>query len=162
MMMNTKLLYTFLWLLSANGLAALPTITQQPSPATNSVSLGAMLTNRVTATSTMPPLSYQWRRNGADLPGQTNATLLLLSIQVADAGAYTALATDASGAIESKPWQVEVDPAFTKIIGANIVSVSGFASAWADYDRDGFPDLFIGTTIGNPTGNSPNQLYRNR
>ena len=121
-----------------------------------------MLTNRVMATSATPPLSYQWRFNGADLSGQTNATLSLTNIQVTDAGAYTALATDASGTIESKPWVVQVDPTFTKITGANIVSVSGFGSAWADYDRDGFPDLFIGTTVGNPTGNSPNQLYRNR
>jgi enediyne biosynthesis protein E4 len=162
MIMNTRLLYPYLWLLSATGVVALPTITQQPSPATNSVSLGASLTNRITATSTMPPLSYQWRGNGADLPGQTNATLLLLNIEVSDAAAYTVVATDLSGEIESKPWQVQVDPAFTKITGVNIVSVSGFGTAWADYDRDGFPDLFIGTTFGNPTGYSPNELYRNR
>ena len=56
----------------------------------------------------------------------------------------------------------DVAPTFTKITNSPILAVSGFGTAWADYDRDGFPDLFIGTTVGNPTGNSPNQLYRNR
>ncbi len=139
-----------------------PTITQQPGPLTNSVSLGAALTNRVTATTSNPPLTYQWRLNSNDLPGATTALLVLTNIQISDAGIYTVVASDATGAIQSNPWTVQVDPTFTKITGANIVSVSGFGSAWADYDRDGFPDLFIGTTFGNPTGNSPNELYHNR
>ena len=56
----------------------------------------------------------------------------------------------------------DIVPTFTKITNSPILAVSGFGSAWADYDRDGFPDVFIGTTVGNPTGNSPNQLYHNR
>ncbi len=160
--MNPGFFYGLFWAMGASSIFALPVITQQPAPATNSVSLGAQLTNHVTATTTAPPLRYQWRLNSAELFDQTNATLVLTNIQIADAGLYSALVTDASGATESKAWVVQVDPIFTKITGANIVSVSGFGSAWADYDRDGFPDLFIGTTFGNPTGYSPNELYHNR
>jgi len=149
-------------ILEAPTVFGAPVITQQPSPATNSVSLGASLTNRVVATSTNGPVRYQWRSNSNDLVGATNALLALTNIQVSDAGVYTVVVSDATGAIQSNPWTVGVDATFTKITGANIVSVSGFGSAWADYDRDGFPDLFIGTTFGNPTGYSPNELYRNR
>ena len=149
-------------ILEAPAVVGAPVISQQPSPATNSVSLGASLTNRVVATSTNGPVRYQWRMDGAEILGATNTTLVLTNIQVADAGAYAALVADASGAILSNPWTVGVDATFTKITRANVVSVSGYGTAWADYDRDGFPDLFIGTTVGNPTGNSPNQLYRNR
>src|SRR5436190_1798328 len=141
---------------------ATPAITQQPGPLTNSVSLGASLTNRVIATTSNPPLTYQWRLNALDLPGATNSTLTLTNIQVHDDGFYTVVVIDSTGAVESNPWVISVDPTFTKITGANIVSVSGFGTAWGDYDRDGYPDLFIGTTFNNPTGYSPNELYHNR
>jgi enediyne biosynthesis protein E4 len=141
---------------------ATPVITQQPGPLTNSVSIGATLTNRVLAGTSSLPLRYQWRLNSNELAGATNALLVLTNIQISDGGLYTVVVSDATGAIQSNPWTVEVDATFTKITGANIVSVSGFGSAWADYDRDGFPDLFIGTTFGNPTGYSPNELYHNR
>jgi hypothetical protein len=56
----------------------------------------------------------------------------------------------------------EIEQTFTKITNSQIVAVSGYGTAWGDYDQDGFPDLFIGTTFGNPTGYSPNELYHNR
>jgi enediyne biosynthesis protein E4 len=143
-------------------LHAAPTITQQPSPVTNSVSLGASLTNRVAATTSNPPLRFQWRLNAIDVIGATNATLTLTNIQILDAGVYTVVVLDSTGSVESSPWGISVDPTFTKITAVNIVSVSGFGTAWGDYDRDGYPDLFIGTTFNNPTGYSPNELYHNR
>jgi hypothetical protein len=35
------------------------------------------------------PLQYQWRRNGFNLPGQTNATLNLGPVSFTDSGQYT-------------------------------------------------------------------------
>ncbi|MBI2947476.1 MAG: immunoglobulin domain-containing protein, partial [Verrucomicrobia bacterium] len=42
-------------------------------------------------------VTYQWRRDGIDLAGATNALLTLTNAQLADAGAYTMLVRDSSG-----------------------------------------------------------------
>src|SRR5947209_1677828 len=146
---------------ASNGLA-LPIITQQPSPVTNSVSLGAALINKVMATSTNPPLSYQWRLNGVDIPGARSNVLIMTNVGSAQAGRYTAVASDSSGQVESQVWGVQVDATFTKITSGGILEVSGVGAAWGDFDNDGFPDLFIGTTTNNPPQNSPNRLYHNQ
>lgn len=145
----------------AYGPIAAPVFTVQPIPATNSVSLGASLTNRVSATSTNPPVTYQWRFNGVDIVGATNATLRLTNIQSTSAGVYTALAADAGGVTESRGWTVKVDATFSVILGLPIVKMSGVGGGWGDYDNDGYADLFIGTTTNNPTGNSPNKMFHN-
>ncbi len=142
--------------------SARPVITQQPSPATNSVSLGAALTNKVSATSTNPPIFYQWRLNGTDIPGATTNSLNLTNIVAAQAGIYTVWVSDGSGAVESQAWGVQVDATFTKITSGEILTISGVGVAWGDFDNDGFPDVFVGTTVNNPSQNSPNRLYRNQ
>jgi len=48
------------------------------------------------------PLSYQWRREGADLAGQTSASLTLANVQASDAGAYTVVVRNAAGSITSQ------------------------------------------------------------
>jgi hypothetical protein len=49
---------------------------------------GSTVTMAVTASGT-GPLRYQWKKNGVNLPGQTNASLTLANVQAADAGSYT-------------------------------------------------------------------------
>ncbi len=43
------------------------------------------------------PLTYQWRKAGADLPGQTNSQLELSGVTVADAGYYEVVARNSYG-----------------------------------------------------------------
>src|SRR5262245_23571916 len=95
-----------------NPCDALPRITVHPSPATNSVSIGATLSNRVTATTTNGPLSFQWLFDAADVLGATNASLVLTNLQLASAGRYTVRVADADGSVESNPWVVDVDGTF--------------------------------------------------
>ena len=141
--MNTPLVYALSVLTAANAALALPRITLQPSPATSFVSIGANLTNRIAATTTNPPLAYQWKFNGADLPNGTNATLTLTSIQFHQAGNYSCRVTDLDGSIDSGAWVVGVDPFFTKVSDPAI-SVSGYSGiAWGDFNNDGFIDLFV-------------------
>jgi uncharacterized repeat protein (TIGR01451 family) len=48
-----------------------------------------------------PPLNYQWQFNGVDLPGATNASLLLTNVQPAQAGFYSVRVFNRFGAVDS-------------------------------------------------------------
>jgi autotransporter-associated beta strand protein/YVTN family beta-propeller protein len=72
-----------------------PAITGQPANLT--VGAGATATFNVTASGT-GPLNYQWRFNGANIPGATNATLLVPSATAANQGIYTVLVSNGTGA----------------------------------------------------------------
>src|SRR5450432_265832 len=115
-------------LLPAVHCSAVPTITKQPSPLTNSVSLGVFLTNSITATTTNPPLSYQWQLDTIPLAGATNASLVLTNIQTTNAGYYVVTVTDGDSSVVGKPWFVEVDPTFTKITADPSVAPVGNAT----------------------------------
>lgn len=63
---------------------AVPAITEQP--ASQTVAAGQAVTFRVAA-SGVPPLRYQWQRNGADIAGATAATYTIASVSASDNGA---------------------------------------------------------------------------
>jgi len=142
-----------LLLLSSRTAVAQPLITSQPKAA--SVSIGATVTFRVTASGA--PLTYQWQFNGMAIAGATVSSLSLTNVQVADAGDYSVVVTNAAGSTTSQPAKLTVDPTFTKITAGDLVNATGpfFGCAWVDYDNDGFADLFVTSRPGR------NQLYRN-
>jgi hypothetical protein len=84
--------------LTVNPAPAAPAISTTPASQTvvagRSVTLGG-------SASGVPAPSYQWRKNGVDLPGATAATLTFPAVQAADAGSYTLVATNASGTARS-------------------------------------------------------------
>ncbi len=47
-------------------------------------------------------VTYQWRKNGVSLPGETNRCLSLTNVAIADGGSYRAAVSDATGATESE------------------------------------------------------------
>jgi hypothetical protein len=47
------------------------------------------------------PLKYQWKFNGAPLPGQTNSTLTLNNVTTGQTGAYSANVSNAAGSMDS-------------------------------------------------------------
>ncbi|MBI5770924.1 MAG: immunoglobulin domain-containing protein [Verrucomicrobia bacterium] len=68
-----------------------PTITRQPASAT--VNVGDNLTLSVAAFGSSP-VFYQWRKDGANVVGATNATLVLSNITTASAGSYTVVVSN--------------------------------------------------------------------
>ncbi len=106
-------------LLSAGPLAAAlnclgqPIITQPPTDQTPYI--GGDATISVTATSTSP-LSYQWRYNGADLPGESNRDLSLANVQFTNAGPYSVVVSNEDGAVAS-------EVAWLSVLPANVVNL---------------------------------------
>ncbi len=83
-----------------------PPATNQPPtiltpPQNQSVVIGSNATLTVAASGT-PPLSYQWRFNGADLPGATLASVIRASAQFAHSGFYDVIVTNAYGHVTSQ------------------------------------------------------------
>ncbi len=105
---------------AAGGVTSDPatlTVITQPSivtpPASQMVNAGATATFTVIASGTAP-LTYQWRKNGAAIPGATTDTLTLNNVQAADAAAYSVVVSNAAGSAPSPPATLTVvDPALT-------------------------------------------------
>ena len=71
------------------------------APGSATVPTGAAITLSAAATSTAPPLGYQWQFNGAALPSATGPSLTLTNLQPTNAGSYTVVATDSATSITS-------------------------------------------------------------
>jgi enediyne biosynthesis protein E4 len=140
------------------------TITQHP--ADQIVSLNAHVTLAVIASSTAPPITYQWYGKGALLPDQTSRTLVLNNIQLDQAGQYYVAVNDADNQpVQSNPATVTVDRTFVKITeGAIVTDIEpSHGSVWWDYDGDGFLDVLV-HLVGLPHGSagSVQSFYRNQ
>jgi endonuclease/exonuclease/phosphatase family metal-dependent hydrolase len=57
----------------------------------------------------IPPLTYQWRFNGAILPGATESTLSLFSVTTSQAGIYIATVSNNGGSTNSQPAMLTVN-----------------------------------------------------
>ncbi|MCB1052672.1 MAG: hypothetical protein KDC71_18875 [Acidobacteria bacterium] len=75
-----------------------PTITQQPIGLTTCPFQPFTLTVAATGT---PTLTYQWRRNGIDLPGETNTTLIIILTQDDIIATYSCLVSNGCGSVLS-------------------------------------------------------------
>ncbi len=76
----------------------LPFLTEQPQ--SQSVAVGSTVWFQVTAGGSLP-LSYQWRKNGTNLPFGFNSTYSISGAQLSHAGNYTVVVTNAYGAVTS-------------------------------------------------------------
>lgn len=71
-------------------------------PASQAVFPGARVELSVEALGT-GPFTYQWKQNGQNIPGATNATYVIESVGLADAGTYTVAVANEAGALLSDP-----------------------------------------------------------
>jgi len=83
-----------------------PAITTQPAGATRCE--GGTATLRVTATGT--GLTFQWRKNGVNVAGATNAMYTISGVVPADAGNYDVVITGTCGTITSATAVLTVNP----------------------------------------------------
>ncbi len=76
-------------------------------PVSQTAVAGGLVTLSVTATSG-DPVTYQWRKDGANLAGATAATLTLNAVQAAQAGSYTVVVSNSGGSVTSTAATVAV------------------------------------------------------
>ena len=72
--------------------------------------VGGTLTLNAGASGT-EPLFYQWKKDGVDIPGAQNATLIITNVQLTDAGQYSVMVMNIFGSTNSTPITVSVFPA---------------------------------------------------
>lgn len=77
-----------------------PQIVSQPSPVASVRALGESIGYSVGATAATP-VNYYWRTNGVNIPGATAASLNFASVQLANAGNYSVLVSNAFGMVTS-------------------------------------------------------------
>jgi hypothetical protein len=77
---------------------SVPVIAGQPQSET--VTAGGNASFAVTVTGSAP-LVYQWRVNGANLPGANSSSLSLFNVQLNQAGGYSVVVTNSGGAVTS-------------------------------------------------------------
>ena len=95
--------------LTVNAAAVAPSITSQP--ASQTVTAGQMATFTVSATGTAP-MSYQWRKNGANITGATSNSYTTPATTTADSGStFSVVVTNSAGSATSNNATLTVNAA---------------------------------------------------
>jgi sugar lactone lactonase YvrE len=97
------------------GFAALsPTISTHPVSVSVTLDSSASLSVKATGTA---PISYQWRKNGINISGATDATYTINRASAADSSSYDVVVTNVGGSVTSNAATITVNKA-SQIIGA--------------------------------------------
>lgn len=109
-------------------------------PASQTVAAGANVAFVPVVTGSA--LNYQWRFNGANLPGATSSNLVLANVQAAQAGTYALVASNATAVVTSAIASLSVTiPQNWQTVFADDFDSAASASQW---------DLFEGSGNGVP------------
>ena len=105
---------------AAYGTTLKPFIAVQPTPLTNYATLPAVFS--VSAAGSVP-LTYQWKFNGADLPGATDSAFTNASLALTDAGTYSVAISNNLGGLVSSGAALTVLP-----LPTNAVTIPGLVA----------------------------------
>jgi hypothetical protein len=123
-----------------------PTLVSQPTNRTVYVSSTVTLRVEVSGTG---PFQYQWRHDGANLSGGTNATLILTNIQAAQAGEYQAIVLNAGGSVATTPAMLTVIAGATIVQQPKSITIRGSNSP-GNYGTTGSNATFLVVVSGTP------------
>jgi hypothetical protein len=130
--------------------ATAPRITVQP-PSNSKGSQGSGVNLSITATGN--PLNYQWRKNGLDLPGETQKVLVLSNLQMGDAGSYSVRVSNTAGSETSQASVLTVysstgDNDGDGLSNADEINRYETDPGLLDSDGDGLTDTFERACVG--------------
>ncbi len=122
----------------ANWVAAAPLTITSFAPVSYAIRPGTNAATAVNATFTVTAygtgiLTYQWRKNGVNIPGATGTSLTITNVQLPDEAAYTVVVTDLSGSAVSPAGNIFVliNPALVQGPLTQIVPSGGRGSVSA-------------------------------
>ena len=104
-------------------------------PLSQNVRVGSNVIFSVVATG-FPPLLWQWRKNGTNLAGGTNATLAVTNVQLGDEGNYSVVVANSYGDINSSNAElialirpaITVHPVSQSVVEGGSVTLSASAT----------------------------------
>ena len=110
-----------------------PQIVTQPYDWTGVVGTNVYLSVKATG---IQPLSYQWQKDGKNLPGATGATLRIYPAATSDSGLYTVIVSNSEGSTTSRtavvkvldPPRISVQPADQQVLAGSRVTLSVIAT----------------------------------
>ena len=149
---------------SSNAQANPPSILSQPE--SQSVCENNILSLSVSAQASYGgTLSYQWRKNGADITGANSATYIKNNLTTADAGSYACFIGESNGTfVTSSSATITIincsNNAYIDECGNGelvTANTDSWTSAWVDYDNDGWEDLYV----CDKSGTKSNKLFKN-
>ncbi|MBX3737831.1 MAG: immunoglobulin domain-containing protein [Candidatus Didemnitutus sp.] len=100
--------YNYTITVTGGSTSTAPSFTIQP--ASQTVTAGAAVTFTAAASGNPTP-TFQWRKDGNNLAGATNATFTIASAAAGDAGGYTVVATNSAGSATSNSATLTVNAA---------------------------------------------------
>ncbi|MGZ5569127.1 MAG: TIGR02597 family protein, partial [Limisphaerales bacterium] len=103
-----------------------PTISQHP--ASQTINIGGNAIFSVTAGGTSP--SYQWRFNGVTIESATLSSYTRSNAQLADAGSYSVVVSNAAGSVTSSSATLTVKPCVIKLLNPVVNADSSIALTW--------------------------------
>ncbi|MGK2861860.1 MAG: Ig-like domain repeat protein, partial [Chitinophagaceae bacterium] len=112
-----------------------PVINAHPSPRT--VGIGCNATFSVTADDIVP-LTYQWRKDGFDIPGANSPSLIINNVLLTDDGIYDVVVSGLCGNTTSDPSRLTVTPILNVALTSktNVICFGG-ATGMIDITADG-------------------------
>lgn len=122
-----------------------PSITQAPQSQT--VLTGATVAFNVSATGSPAP-TFQWRKDGVVLAGQTKPSLILTNVTAANAGSYTVVATNGVGTPATSTAATLALTSATNF--GHLTNLAIFATL-----SSAVPDFTVATVIGGGGGTKP-------
>ncbi|MCL5098540.1 MAG: immunoglobulin domain-containing protein [Candidatus Omnitrophica bacterium] len=130
-----------------------PVFVQQPQGGNRYT--GCSFTIRGLATADPSDLTYQWQKDGVDIPGANDVSLALSNLQLSDSGSYVLVASGSAGTVSSQPAVLQVQT-------ANVPSYDvGMVAHWAFDETNGLVAADASLCGGNnatlynfPTNNS--------
>jgi hypothetical protein len=127
---GTEVLQVYNATVAASNPPIPPTITLEPQSFTvcqqQTVSFATLVTGQ--------GITYQWQKNGVDIPGANNDTLTLVNAGAADVGTYRLIATNSCGADTS------ANATLTQITSEAISSGTLYIPVFTEYNMGNFKD----------------------